>query len=306
MNSLRSFMTNNGRFATALATFCLALLLTACGGGGGGTATGGGTNPTACIAPQTLVNGTCQNPSVTDTTAPVLTVTTSSPASVTTTITVTSNEDLGGNVQIVVKNGATTIAGATTLGAGNRSIVWTPSMQLPYNTALSVTASAVDLAGNTGTVSGTITTVADPTAWWPPTTITPVGVKVFGAGLIPAGCTSWTQQCWKDLVKNGGMKFIETPAVMVGSNSRQIVAPFYQNASGFWNILPTYKDTGEPVGGDIGSGVSIEIDWAQGTTRGFIVHEKVSGHCYEMAWYPPTTQQGVASNIWDSVQVTCP
>jgi hypothetical protein len=58
MNSLRSFMTNNGRFATALATFCLAILLTACGGGGG-TATGGGTNPTAPTATGTISASGC-------------------------------------------------------------------------------------------------------------------------------------------------------------------------------------------------------------------------------------------------------
>ena len=147
---------------------------------------------------------------------------------------------------------------------------------------------------------------SNPSAWWPPATITPIGVKVYGASPIPAGCTSWYQQCWKDLVRNGEVKFIETPQVMTGINSRPIVFAFYRNASGLWNTLPTYRDTGELVGSDIFGGISQEYDWAQGTAHGIIIHEKASGDCYEKAYYPPTTQPGVPSAIWDVKRVSCP
>lgn len=133
-----------------------------------------------------------------------------------------------------------------------------------------------------------------------------MGVKVFGAGEIPAGCTSWFQQCWKDLVKNGGMKFIETPQVMTGINSRPIVFAFYKNASGLWNALPIYRDTGELVGAEISGGVSVEVDWVIGTTHGIIQHDLSLNTCYEMTWYPPTTQSGVSSNIWGNKQISCP
>jgi hypothetical protein len=290
-NFMEQFMSQTankrGRFAAALATLATAFLLVACGGGGGGGSSGGGG-------------------STPDTTPPVLTLATSSPATTTTTIVFTSDEDLSGTVSVTVKNGTATVAGATALGAAGRSIVWTPSASLAFSTSYSVSASASDLSGNVGTATGVVMTVADPTAWWPPATITPVGVKVFGAAQIPAGCTSWFQQCWKDLVKSGGMKFIETPAVMTGVNSRPIVFAFYQNASGIWKVLPMYRDTGELVSSDISSGVSIEIDWAQGTTLGGAFHEKTSGDCYETTWFPPTTTPGVRSAEWANTKVTCP
>jgi hypothetical protein len=120
-------------------------LLVACGGGGGG---GGSTTP--------------------DTTPPVLTLATSSPAPVTTTVVFTSDEDLSGTVSVTVKNGTTTVAGATALGASGRSIVWTPSASLAFSTSFSVSASAADLSGNVGTATGVVTTVANPADTTPP------------------------------------------------------------------------------------------------------------------------------------------
>lgn len=142
----------------ALATLAVALTLAACGGGGGG---GNTPPPVTCTAPQVNVNGVCTTPP-TDTTKPVLTLATASPASLTTTVTVTSNEDLGGNVAIIVKNGAATVAGATTLNQGNLGMTWTPSAALACNTAYTVNASASDVAGNVGTATFTVTTVGCP------------------------------------------------------------------------------------------------------------------------------------------------
>ncbi len=122
-----------------------ALSLTACGGGGGGGSSsgssgGGGSTPT-------------------DTTKPVLTFPTAQVAA-NGTIVVSANENINGaGLSIVVTYGSTTVAGTTTLGAGN-TVVFTPTNPFPFSATLNVTATASDTSGNVGTVTGTVTTAA--------------------------------------------------------------------------------------------------------------------------------------------------
>ena len=280
---MKKFMSSPRAFGALILSIALALV--ACGGGGDSSPT-----PTTPVV---------------DTNGPVLTLATAAPLSTTGSIVVTANEPLNGSgIIVTVKNGAATVPVTTSFGIDGKTETIRPVTSWPDGSVLTITASASDTSGNVGTASFTLATEA--IAWWPPKNITPVGVKVFGASQIPAGCTSWFQQCWKDLVKNGGMKFIETPQVMTGINSRSIVFAFYKNANGLWSTLPIYRDTGELVGSEISGGVSLEYDWVQGTARGIIVHEKVSGNCYETAYYPPTTQPGVPSAVWANTQVSCP
>lgn len=257
-----------------------AIGLVACGGGGSGS-----TTPTPKV----------------DTTAPQLTLATSSPASTTTTIVVTANEDLGGNVAITVKNSATTtLSGSTTLNPGNRGMTWTStSGELACNTVYSVTATATDLAGNTGTMNGTVTTAGCPAAsWWPPTTITPVGTKVFGANQLPAGCNAWNQQCWKDAVANGTVKFVASGGTNAG---RAVVFAYFRNTTvqfgvnGLWNYLPIYADDGSLVGSDIFGGDATEVEWIVGSANGAIV--RGGGQCFE---------RFNAGSTWSNRSVICP
>jgi hypothetical protein len=114
-------------------------------------------------------------------------------------------------------------------------------------------------------------------------------VKVGNVGQLPVGCTSWKQQCWKDAVANGTVKFIATSAKMTGVNDRPIMFAYFRNTTtafgvtGQWNYLPFYADDGTTFT-EIGGGVSSEADWVYGTEKGIISHEKQTDLCYEMAW----------------------
>lgn len=138
----------------------------------------------------------------------------------------------------------------------------------------------------------------------------PMGIKVFGANQLPVGCISSTQQCWKDAATNGVVKWIQTSALMTGYSTRPSIHAYFRNTStlfgvtGLWNFLPFYADTGEKFAADIPGGISSEIDWVYGTSNGIIVHEKVTGLCYENHWNPKDV-------LWETVSVgggpvTCP
>ena len=144
-----------------------------------------------------------------------------------------------------------------------------------------------------GTLLGFITpAVAMRYANWNGTQITiyPMGTKVYGANQLPAGCNSWQDQCWRDAVANGTVKFIATPARMTGYSDRPVVFAYFRNTStafgmtGLWNVLPLYADDGSSIGADIFGGMASEIDMVVGTPKGFINHEKSVGKCYEVAW----------------------
>jgi len=115
-------------------------------------------------------------------------------------------------------------------------------------------------------------------------------VKVGNVGQLPVGCTSWKQQCWKDAVANGTVKFIATSAKMTGYNDRPVMKAYFRNTStfngvtGLWNSLAFYADDGSPVGADIFGGSYSEIDWVYGTEKGIIIHEKSTNLCYQIAW----------------------
>ena len=128
--------------------------------------------------------------------------------------------------------------------------------------------------------------------------IAPMGVKVGNVGQLPVGCTSWKQQCWKDAVANGTVKFIATSAKMTGYNDRPVMKAYFRNTStqfgvtGLWNALEFYADDGSPIGADISGGGSSEVDWVYGTAKGHIAHEKQTDLCYEIAW-------NAAEKAWD-------
>ena len=137
-----------------------------------------------------------------------------------------------------------------------------------------------------------------------------VGVKVIGTNELPAGCTYWEEKCWKDSVANGTVKFIATPALMIGYNNRPVVFAYYRLYSTIfkanqWNYLPIYADDGSLVGSNIFGGISQEVDFAQGSAKGVIIHEKSTGDCYERAW--DSTQKSWSVNGGAAATpTTCP
>ena len=137
-----------------------------------------------------------------------------------------------------------------------------------------------------------------------------VGVKVIGTNELPAGCTFWADQCWKDSVANGTVKFIATHALMVGFNDRPVVFAYYRLYSTIfkvnsWNHLATYADDGSLVGSNIFGGNVEEVDFAQGSPKGVIFHSKPTGDCYETAW--DSTQKSWSVNGGAAATpTTCP
>ncbi len=302
------------------AALVTAFLLVACGGGGGGSS--GGTTPTqpttvtvncpngttATGATTTDANNACPLPkllsitpangdrTVSPDTFTGLTVATDSlldPTSLTT-----------ANIKLMIGSN-TNIAGTVSATADGKGFRFVPTAKLFYGQIYdNFTATVMDKLGRLLVVKSAFTTAPvqcfAPNVWdgtncvapatWPPATITPVGVKVFGANQLPAGCTSASQQCWKDAVANGTVKFISTPALMTSFNNRPVVFAYFRNTTvafgvnGLWNYLAFYADDGSLVGSDIYGGTSSEIDWVYGNTSGILVHEKSTGLCIQTAW----------------------
>mgnify|MGYP005607585351 FL=1 len=143
------------------------------------------------------------------------------------------------------------------------------------------------------------------------TCVYPVHVKVSGTNKLQIGCITWKDQCWRDAVDSGVVKFIETKAVTTGVNTRPIAFAYFYNgttpspSTGQYSYTIFYADTGEPFSNDINRGVKDEIDWVIGNEKGLILHLKNKDICYETSWYPMTKEKGVSSNIWTNKKVEC-
>lgn len=160
--------------------------------------------------------------------------------------------------------------------------------------------------GNT-TKPTVVTSKYEEVSWAPSSSFSPLGVKVVGAKELPDGCEYSTDPCWRDAIASGIVKFIDSNAriLIPGYENREIVFAYFKNTSkvfgtsGLYNCLPLYKDDGKPVGADIFGGINSEIDWAYGTVRGVIIHDRASGHCYEEYF-------NIESNAWVAKMVRCP
>lgn len=212
--------------------------------------------------------------------------------------------------------------GTPTNDAGKHQVTVTISVSsMPNGTGCTVSLNTVTATGtggskNASTASVSFTTVAA-ASWWPPKTIAPMGTKVYGTDAVrlPVSCTSETEQCWKDLVMSGDIKWVSTSVTMVGFNNRPIViAVFvdnkvgYNGQDGLYHTHLFYADTGEKATNqDItDGGNAIDLDWVVGNAEGALLRDKRDSKCWQLKWNPPTTQTGVSSNVWDYTQVTCP
>lgn len=329
-----------------VAVFCTALALAACGGGGGATTP---TTPTPPVVLASITvncpNGTSSTATGTDMAAATAAANTACPAakvvSVTpaqgTTVSVDSLKEVVAmtdstldaasltavNVKILL--GTTPVSG-TVLPVGTKGFKFVFAAQAMYGQSYPFTATVKDILGKTVTVNATFTTSAK--VCEAPSVFTtgvnacvyPIGVKVYGTNTLPQGCDHASQQCWKDAVASGLVKFIATPALMtnyitdsgVDQSKRNVVFAYFRNTTlfngvaGLWNTLPMYADNGGLVGPDIYGGVYGELDWVYGTPGGIITHLKDLNICIEITYYPKTTQVGVNSSTWAGKEVTCP
>lgn len=214
---------------------------------------------------------------------------------------------------------------------GTKGFKFTPAAKLLYGQTYTFAASVKDTLGKALAVTSSFTTASvtctapqvpnaagdacvtppscpAPSVW---TTginacVYPVGTKVVGANRLPEGCVDWKNQCWRDSVANGTVKWIATPATMTGANSRPIVFAYFINVapvsalSGPYSTTIFFADNGEALSNNIDRGVIDVIDWVYGTPKGLIEHSATDSHCYEMSWYPSPY------NVWNNDLIACP
>lgn len=158
--------------------------------------------------------------------------------------------------------------------------------------------------GSAVPAGGVLCTKTAAAYWNPKPAFVAEGVKVTAPNQLPAGCTSASQQCWKDAVMNGTVKLVATSATMVGINSRPIVFAYYKTADGLrWNTLPLYADTGELTGSEINGGGTFNIDMVVGNTPGVVF--RVGTSCFQQEWFKAGDPSG-NSNVWATASAACP
>ena len=237
---------------------------------------------------------------------------------------------LSGAFTVTVTNGATALAGSTTLGPGATSLVWTSAAQLPWNTALTVAVTASDLAGNAGTLTGTVSTVADPAPDWKLSvafvpfgtvnyldkTQAPAGAMTQAtfpgqalSGLLPPDCKTSGDDCFKEAARNGTIKFLPTNVRDADPNasSRPLANAFYRTVSTVvlpgtmaYCSLPYFTDTPTPVTGKVNQTMEdfctqSEMTSINANALGFEVRFKDYG-CY---------QQKIENPLWVFRSMTC-
>lgn len=147
-------------------------------------------------------------------------------------------------------------------------------------------------------------------SWWPPKSITPMGVKVLSSTLaqLPAGCLSFTAECFKNFVAESKMVTLNTTATMTGlpaPDNRPLVTLVYLTPSGKMQITLFFADNGAvAVQQVIDFNIGNPFEWVIGNERGYIMKDNVLGTCLQWKWnYNPTTGKGL---FWDYEGATCP
>lgn len=251
---------------------------------------------------------------------------------------------------VTLSSGQNAVAGTVTAN-GTKGFTFTPSVKLMYGQLYTFAANVKDGLGRALSVATTFTTSAvscvapqvpaadgqscvDPvvTAWWPPTFV-PMGTKVYldaktapaGAvtnatypgqtqsGLLPPECKIWTDDCWKESVKNGTIKFVETTAKDPNYPTRSLVFALYKTVS--TSIFPGqmlycskifFADDGSRWTSNLsvedGCG-TWELVYQTGNSIGAIVSQKNPttgvGTCYQRNY-------SASVNGWRDDPVTCP
>ncbi len=334
---------NRGQSLATIAVLVTAITLAGCGGGGGSS---GGVTPPPPLVPVNAVMTVTVTPSDGATSV-------ARDSNVVMTYNVTSGTYT--STTGTLSCAGTSFVLAQTTDTTGKKVTFSPSTALPYgstciaqgvatatgqnggsqaNISWKSTFSVEQLVCKTGeeVKNGACVPITCPagqelsgntciTSWWPPANITPMGTKVYGSEAVrlPVDCTKESQQCWKDLVKSGAIKWLATSATMTGLesplNTRPVVIAFYLDNKigyngqvGLYHTHIIYADTGEKIGGtDITNGGSAsDVDWVVGNNLGVLFRDKRSGACLQLKWNPPTTQSGVSSNVWDFIIVPCP
>ncbi len=330
---MKTFQAYFGRL-TAMSLLLTAALLTACGGGGSGATTVAPPPPTPVagnltisVSPADGATGVARDTKVVLTYASSTGTYASSTGTLScdgTSITLAQSTDQTTKKvtfapAAVLPYGSTCVAQGTSTATGldggaSTTVNWKTTFtteQLVCKNGESLSAdgqTCIPVACPTGTTLTGGICVAN--AWWPPKNITPMGVKVLSSSLnqLPAGCLSFTIDCFKSFVSVGMMTAVNTTAVMTGMpapDNRALVTLAYKAPSGKPQLTLFFADNGEVAVRDvIDVNTSDPIDWVMGNERGYIVKHSVDGTCWQWKWnYNPTTGKGL---FWDYEAATCP
>ena len=195
-----------------------------------------------------------------------------------------------------------------------------------------VTATRGSVTSNTLPITATFTTVAALTCVAPTVAVklgnttvcaSPVGVVINDSNFskIPAGCGEVTHnpldQCFQDFLPK--VKFHETPAKATGAAISPLTNIANDGPVLFGCFIDKFdnttckiflKDTGTIfANGGVNQATShesLQVDRVFGSDKGSVTRIAQTGECFEMGWFPPTTQAGVSSNIWGNVKINCP
>ena len=197
--------------------------------------------------------------------------------------------------------------------------------------SLPLTITGGGVASNPVTIGFSFTTAAAPVACAAPTVsaklgsttvcANPVGTKVLDLKKIPTGCAETSHnpkdQCFQDFIPQ--VKWLQTPARATGA----AVSPVTGIANDGPVLFGCYIDKWDNTQCDIfladtgtvfaNGGVNLttqhftlQREWTAPTAKGEIHRLTPEGKCYELSWFPPTTQVGVNSNTWANIETTCP
>lgn len=317
----------------AFAALAVTALLTACGGGGSATAPGA--TPSTAILSFTCWNSVVLLGPVQPTKVGCAAVTDSAIKATVTGSTLT----FAGIPTGAALTGSTLVA-----QNGNSSITFTngtiTSGTIMFSTTYTFTGAKLTFSNAPDlTIAGSFTTGANPvTAWWPPTFI-PEGVKNFldktlatpGAvvnatypgqtqsGLLPPLCRITGDDCWKEAVRNGTIKFAATTAVNKLQPTRPVAFGFYKTVDTIffpgqntmmYCLKPFFADDGTLVNAaeKVESGCNTwEAIYQVSNSLGEILQQKnpTTGAlaCYQTKF---VLNQDKISGGWTNTEVPCP
>lgn len=330
-------------FTTVIVTLVAMFALVACGGGGGDAGTQvpvsvtvacpNGTTQTATTTD--IANALCSAPVMLSVTPSNLSANSSPDSLIDDGIVVITDSMLDitslTTTNVMLKVGSlTNITGVVSV-IDAKGFRFVPVAKLQYGQSYDFVADVKDTLGKTLTIrssfttslitcispqvpnsAGTICTVppkacVSPAVWTVGVNacVYPVESQALGANQLPHGCNSWKDQCWRDAVTDGTVKWVTTSAIMTGYSNRPVVFAYFRNTAelfgvtGMWNYLPVYADDGSFVSQDISGGVAQEVDWVYGNTNGVIAHIKDGNTCVQQFW-------DVVRNVWQNMPIVCP
>lgn len=321
--AMKEFMIRNPRRTFGAALLALSVvLITACGGGGGGSSSGGGGNNNTCANGATNYP-TCTLPvngggTVTVTPADGSLAVKRAEAIVKVKTTVTGGEWASSTASFVCDGITIVTKQSDPVGTPTSSAEFTVTPQDPTTIPYASSCKASGVVTVNGTNGGqkanlnwTTMFSIEAKPWWPPT-VTAKEVKVLSSepSQLPAGCLSFTENCFKDFVAAGKAKALATDQTMTGlaspDDKRSLVTLVYKTPSGKPQITMFFLDNGQVAVQDkIDVNVADPFDWIMGNAQGFILKDTKTGICGQWKWnYAGVPGKGL---FWDfQILASCP